>query len=300
MEVVMQIANPIYDVVFKYLLEDKEAAKLLLSKVTGESIKDLDVLPQEHTVELKNKSLTVYRLDFSAKIKLKTGAFKQVLIEIQKAKFSTDIMRFRRYLGEQYKNDANVYLDENGDQKALPLINVYFLGKNLKYAKQPVINVKRGYYDASTGKKIKEHEEFIESLSHDSVVVQISKLKEPYKTELEKLLSVFDQKYVTSKNKHVLNIDESEYPKKYIKIIRRLQRAIAEHEVRETMDIEDDILEELGDMERLIEKKDDTIKEQGSTIEEQGKELKQKDRTLEENEKLIRELKRKLQMVSDE
>jgi len=52
---------------------------------------------------LENRLFTVYRLDFSARIKTQNGAVKQVIIEIQKAKFAADIMRFRRYLGEQYK-----------------------------------------------------------------------------------------------------------------------------------------------------------------------------------------------------
>ncbi|MBN2441117.1 MAG: hypothetical protein JXJ04_07215 [Spirochaetales bacterium] len=97
----MQIANPIYDTVFKFLMEDKTSAILLLSTIIGEEIESLDFLPRENTALLEQHSLTVYRLDFSARIKTADG-YKQLLIEIQKAKFATDIMRFRRYLGEQY------------------------------------------------------------------------------------------------------------------------------------------------------------------------------------------------------
>jgi len=58
-------------------------------------------------------------LDFSAKIRLPDQSYKQVLIEIQKAKYSTDIMRFRRYLGEQYKKTTSVYSEiKNGKKKA--------------------------------------------------------------------------------------------------------------------------------------------------------------------------------------
>jgi hypothetical protein len=93
----MKIANPIYDVVFKYLMDDNKIAKLVISKIIGEEIE------RPATDNEKTKaSFTVYRLDFAAKIKLSDGGFKQVLIEIQKAKFPTDIMRFRKYLGQQY------------------------------------------------------------------------------------------------------------------------------------------------------------------------------------------------------
>jgi len=93
----MQIANPIYDVVFKFLMEDTDSAILLLSAIIDEPIETLDFLPQEKIFQLAARSLTVYRLGFCAKIKTKHG-HKQVLIEIQKAKLPSDIMRFRRYL----------------------------------------------------------------------------------------------------------------------------------------------------------------------------------------------------------
>ena len=97
---VMHVANPIYDVTFKYLLEDSKVAKLLLSAIIGEDIQELEFSAQERTVEvtplIKEKTpLTVCRIDFSAKIKTETG-FKTVIIELQKAKLQSDIMRFRR------------------------------------------------------------------------------------------------------------------------------------------------------------------------------------------------------------
>ena len=104
----MQIANPIYDVVFKYLLEDAKVAKLLISSIIGEEIEELEFRPQEYTSDIDKSriegnvgTLTVYRLDFNARIKNAEGS-KQVLIELQKAKFATDIMRFRNYLAGQY------------------------------------------------------------------------------------------------------------------------------------------------------------------------------------------------------
>ena len=36
----MLIANPIYDVVFKFLMEDAKIAKLLLSSIIGENIEE--------------------------------------------------------------------------------------------------------------------------------------------------------------------------------------------------------------------------------------------------------------------
>ncbi|MCI5138580.1 MAG: hypothetical protein D3922_09240, partial [Candidatus Electrothrix sp. AR1] len=239
--------------VFKYLMEDRESAVLLLSEIIGEDIAELAFHPQESTAELagRNRCITVYRLDFAAKIRLKEGGYRKVIIEIQKAKFSTDIMRFRRYLGEQYRNRENVYHDDNGNKKALPIISVYFLGHRLSGTDRAVIKVQRAYYDGITEEKLSCREEFIESLTHDSFVVQIPSLKQPYRSRLEKLLSIFDQHRKVSD--HILESEEEGYPEEYRRLIRRLIRAAAEKQVMDTMDAEDDILEELENMERTIE-----------------------------------------------
>ncbi len=292
----MRVANPIYDVVFKYLMEDKESAVLLLSKLIEEEIADLEFHPQERTVEIskETRSITVYRLDFVAKIRLEDGTYKKVIIEIQKAKFSTDIMRFRRYLGEQYRNKENVYYDEEGVKKALPIISIYFLGHKLRNIDCAVVKVKRDYYDGITGEKISEKEEFIESLTHDSFVVQIARLKQPYKSEIEQLLSIFDQNRRVTDD-HLLEIDESLYPEKYGVLIRRLLRAASDQKVVDTMNVEDDILEELENMERAIEKKDKMIQEKNDVIEKKNKTIQDKDKAIQDKDNIIMELRKRLE-----
>ena len=271
----MQIANPIYDVVFKYLLEDSESAILLLSAIIDQPIETLEFLPQEGSSYLKNHSLTVYRVDFSAKIKISDNEFKQVIIEIQKAKLPSDIMRFRRYLGEQYANKNNRYTaskqQKNGKIKKintpLPIITIYFLAYPLEYHRVPVIKVDRRYHDVVKNEILRDHREtFIESLTHDSYVIQISELDKEQKSELERLLSIFDQKRHIDKDSHILELKEENYPAKYCHLIRRLQRAIAEPEVRTTMDVEDDYLEHLENQERLIEKQEQALEEKDQMI----------------------------------
>ncbi len=297
----IQIANPIYDVVFKYLLDDNKVAKIFLSAILEEEIVELEYRPKEVRTETEKSTLTVYRMDFSAKIKTTEGDHRLVIIEIQKAKYHTDIMRFRKYLGSQYADPNNMYVEEEGVKYALPIISMYFLGHSLKHTEAPVIKVKRNYYDMATGEELKEKEEFIESLTHDSYVIQIPKLKEKRRNEVEILLSIFDQGDYRSNN-HVLNIKEEDFPEKYHSVIRRLQRAIAESKVRDTMDLEDEILEELGDMERTIAKKNELIEESKKIIEEKEKALQEntrvlneKDLAMKEQEKTIEELKRRLE-----
>ena len=82
----MIIANPIYDVVFKYLLSDAKSAKLLIGAIIGEDIKELEFRPTECRSHIKERNLLVNCLDFAAKIRQKDGSLKLILIEIQKAK----------------------------------------------------------------------------------------------------------------------------------------------------------------------------------------------------------------------
>ena len=150
----MHIANPIYDVVFKYMMSDAKIAKIFISAIIDQEIEEINFKPQEHTGELMRTSkekpednetfFTVYRIDFAARIKTPEGS-KQVIIELQKAKFPTDIMRFRRYLGGQYSDSNNTeYINKN--KVGIPIINIYFLGHKLeKIHGVPLIKVSRQY-----------------------------------------------------------------------------------------------------------------------------------------------------------
>jgi len=124
------IANPVYDVVFKYLMEDNAIAKLVVSSIIGENIVHLKPKPQEYTIEkIKAEGenpLSVYRLDFAATIKTESGAHKLVTVEMQKAGLPTDIMRFRRYLGDRYCDESN----RSDDGKALQIYTIYITGDN--------------------------------------------------------------------------------------------------------------------------------------------------------------------------
>nr|VFK66558.1 MAG: PD-(D/E)XK nuclease family transposase [Candidatus Kentron sp. UNK]VFK72082.1 MAG: PD-(D/E)XK nuclease family transposase [Candidatus Kentron sp. UNK] len=286
----MQIANPIYDVVFKYLMQNNDIAILILSTILEEEILSLDLLPQETAMVLDNRSFTVYRLDFSASIKTAGGEERHVIIEIQKAKFAADIMRFRRYLGDQYRKGFPV--EGEKAPKAIPIISIYFLGYRLERVTTPVIKVLRRYYDAATGEEIPAREEFIESLTHDSIVIQIPQLGPARKTATERLLAIFDQHRKVEGDSHILDVDEEAYPEEYRKVARWLNSAISEPDIRRTMEVEDDILAELEDIERRIAGMEKTIEEKNKALEENARALEENARVLEEKDRLIAELRR--------
>jgi hypothetical protein len=251
----MQIANPIYDVVFKYLLDDNKIAKKLISLIINEEIETLELKPTEIRSDLAAKPITVLHIDFSATIKLPDGSVKKIIIELQKAKFFTDIQRFRRYLGSQYADSGNAY-EVRGRKVAMPILSIYFLGHYLEKTRVPVVRVNRQYIDVATGEVILEKDPFIEALTHNSIVIQIPALREHRRNKLEKVLSVFNSSSLNSSGEksHLVSIQEDEYPKQYQAVIRRLLKAASEPDLRKSMNIEDEYVEELESLERTIDK----------------------------------------------
>ena len=304
----MNIANPIYDAVFKYLMEDKESARILISTIIEKEIISLELSPKEKVYRIEagdeKPPMAVYRLDFAARIKTETG-FQTILIEIQKAKYAADIMRFRRYLGSQYRDKNNSYPVEykwageiRKKRKAIPILTIYFLGYELEHTDVPIIEVARKYYDKRTGRQINIKEEFIETLTHDSYVIQIPYLQDEVQTETERLLSVFNQKTATDSG-HILTINELNYPEKYSRIIRRLMRAASEEEIRDNMDLEDDYLEELYDLERALGESKKTLKEREEALGEKDKIIEEQDKKLGDKDKLIEEQKRIIEALQE-
>jgi hypothetical protein len=294
----IQIANPIYDIVFKYMMEDNDVAKLLLSSIIGSEVTYLDPRPQEYSETNVSAIMgiyaKVYRLDFAARIETAEGS-KLILIEIQKASDWNDIMRFRNYLGKQYCNPNNtIKIKEGKEEKtiALPIYTLYFLDTDAGIDGVPVVEVNTVLRDVATGKIIKERSRFIESLYHRGWIVQVKHLKEPRRTELEQLLSIFDQsKYTT--NIHILNINEAEFPEKYRPLIRRLKKAASNPKIQKKMENEDLINDQIREcilngtkeLRYALAEKEEELAEKDNTIAAQAVELAELRRLLSSNNK---------------
>ena len=236
----MIVANPIYDTAFKRLMENTRIAKGLLSRILGEEIVSLEFRPQEFT-DKKDMSITLFRVDFSAVILTSGGERKNVLIEVQKAKLVTDLVRFRNYLGSHYKKTED---NGNGVGEPIPIVTVYFLNFCLNEAFPKVIQVAREYRDAVSGEKVDGKHEFIETLTHDSYWIQIPLLDSDTSSDLERALSVFDQHYVIKGDKHRLLLEGvSEQDDELVKeMARELERAAADTGLDPYFDLEDEML----------------------------------------------------------
>ena len=278
----MRIANPIFDSVFKYLLEDTVAARVLISNILDEEIESLVVKPQERTVFSSDFMLTVFRLDYKAVIKTKTGERKKVLIELQKGKQPFDIVRFRRYLGENYSTQD---VDEDGIKESLPIITIYFLGFKLNIAKS-VLKINREYIDVVNNTIINEKSDFIELLSHNSYIVQIPFLPTDTQNKLERVLSVFSQKWLKENPDGSIRFFEGnpeDEPDLQI-LTNRLSSAASSKEVLAAIqaeeDLEADILMFLRKNERILAEKEEIIEA----------EKKKTDAEIKKNEMLSKEI----------
>ena len=273
----MILANPIYDVVFKYLMEDTEIARRLLSKITGENIIAISVQPQEYIGRSDKFEVIILRLDFKATIKTAQGKRKKVLIELQKGKNSADIMRFRKYLGDNYRKEDNSESKEK-KKEALPIITIYFLGFRLTNVVTSIMKVNREYIDLITDKKIDIKEEFVEELTHDSYVIQIPRLKKKVRNEIERVLKVFNQSYVTKGDKKTLEFTEKDFENDELLqlIANRLRKAATEEELLRKIEIEEEvestIEQHIREKQELTEKVDN-LRDENDELKKRLKEL---------------------------
>ncbi len=277
----MVIANPIYDVVFKRMMENDKVAKFFIGTLLEQTIESVEVKPQEFTYNDELVGLAVFRLDFIATIKTDTGEVKKMLIEIQKAKNHIDLMRFRNYLAEQYKKEDSV--DEA--KVILPITTMYILGFTLPEISSPCIKVERNYRDLVDKKIITGRSDFVEKLTHDSFVVQVGRITNRYQTRLDKLLSIFeqtnfvDERKITKEYHHDVDIDE-------LKIATDiLHHSGTNPEERKKIETEQEAWRTVDAMTEGLRQK----------VEEQGRALTEKDQALSEKDRLIAELLRKLE-----
>ena len=283
------IANPIYDTVFKYLMEDERIARTILSALLKEDILRVEVRPHEYT-NGQRESLSIFRIDFGATVKGPDGEEQLILIELQKSWLSTETLRFRQYLGVHYQNPQNIVAD-SPDRHALPMVAVYLLGHPVGDIEEPVVYVRHQAFDYDE-KPITRGipNTFIDSLNHNSIIVQIPRLHGKINNRLDKVLSIFDQSHVCDDNEHFLNMNEKDFETADADmqpILHRLLMAASSTEMRLNMNVEDEyfsIIKEqegkvlglerdLAETKNQIVEMNTQIAEQKSQIAEKGSQL---------------------------
>ena len=280
----MVIANPIFDIVFKRMMENERVAKFFIGTLLGQTIETVEVKPQEFTYTDELAGLAVFRLDFIATIKTETGEQRKVLIEIQKAKNQIDLMRFRNYLAEQYKKEDIV----NNEKVVLPITTIYILGFKLPEIETPCIKVERNYKDLVNNKTINKKSDFVEKLTHDSFIVQVDRITNSYSTKLEKLLSIFEQQHfiddkkITKEFTHELDTED-------IKITTEILHFSGTNpEERKKIETEQEAWRTVNAM------FEDKEKELMAVISDKDKALDENKKVIDEKDRIIQELLKKL------
>lgn len=292
------IANPIYDSVFKYMMEDERVAKILLSALLKKEIVELQMRRQEYTA-MRQTRISMYRMDFSARIRETDGEEHLVMIELQKTWLATETLRFRQYLGTQYLNRENMREEDNG-MYGLPIISIYILGHKLGDIEEPVVYVRRRYLDYDD-QVIDKKDRFIESLTHDSIIIQIPYMRRRTRNHLERLLNVFDQEYIYYADKHLLQIDERNFTGQDERLlIDRLLKAGVAPDVRKAMEVEDEILSEIEKRDTIIMQKDEEIEWKDKKIAQKDEEIEQKDRKIAQKDEEIAQRNKKIAQKDEE
>ena len=291
------VANPLYDAVFKYMMEDERIAKTLLSALLQKTVIAVEMRRHEYP-NISRDAISMFRVDFAATVLEDDGSKNLILIELQKTWLETETLRFRQYLAVQYNNKENMHKDTKG-KFALPTVAVYLLGHCVGEFTEPVIYAKHKVYDYEGNEIIQEKPDpFVESLQHDSIIVQIPLLRGRVNNRLEKILSVFDQSQIYPDDQRMLELDENKYgdDAEMTHILHRLQSAAANPDIRNRMNAEDEFFQALEDRDTTImtqkkelEKQKAALEEKDAAIEEQKAAIEEKDAALEEQKAAIEE-----------
>ncbi len=289
----MKVANPIYDIVFKYMMEDERIARTILSALLKVEVLNVEVRPHEYSDDTHD-NLSVFRIDFGATIRDTHGKKKLILIELQKTWLETETLRFRQYLGVQYSNPKNMQSHES----ALPMVAVYILGHKVGDIEEPVLYVNHQSldYDGNVVTKGLPNT-FVDSLTHDSIIVQIPRLHGHINNRLDMVLSIFDQSLCDADDKRILRIDENKYENDadMEHILHRLTMAAADADMRQKMNVEELYFSAIEKRDTEILLRDRHIAEQKEQLNEQKVQLNEQKEQLNEQKVQLKEQNEMLQ-----
>lgn len=264
---IYSVANPIYDCVFKFLMEDERIAKTVLSALLKKEVVSVEMRRHEHPNVTRDK-ISMFRIDFAAQVKEDDGTVRLILIELQKTWVDTETLRFRRYLAAQYNAEENMVKEGELKGYAVPMIAVYLLGHRVGDIDKAVVYVTHNAFDYD-GKVVEGgmQDPFINSLIHDSIIVQIPLLHGKINNRLDRVLSVFDQSQRDAKNQQIVCLDEKEYAgdSDMMYILHRLGLAAMDADVRQEMNDEDEFYSVLEARDTQVMKLNEQLTEKKSS-----------------------------------
>ena len=295
------VANPIYDSVFKFLMEDERIAKTVLSALLKKEVVSVEMRRHEHP-NITRDNISMFRIDFSARVMQDDGSTRLVLIELQKTWLSTETLRFRRYLAAQYNAEENMLKESNSEAGpyAIPMIAIYLLGHRIGDIDKAVVYVNHKALDYD-GKEIEngENDPFINSLTHDSIIVQIPLLHGKINNKLDRVLSVFDQSQRDDSNQHIVRLDIHNYEgdSELMHLVHRLGLAAMNASVRQEMDDEDEFFSAIESRDTQLMQMNKRLSETTSQLNETTSQLNETTSQLNETTSQLNETTAQLKAV---
>ena len=249
----MKIANPLYDHAFKYMMSNDRIARKVLSTILDEEVVELDLMQQEVLVENKIRLFTLYRLDFKATVVQADGTRRKILIELQKSKLPTNVLRFRNYLSHAYRENgyrrkkrsesaAVVTANDElavAESEALPIVAIYILGYNLADIPVMAARVDNQVVDASTNEVLDLESNFIDLLTHRCYVLQVRRLPKKRRTRIEQFMTLFNQAWISEED-YILDLDIDEIPEEFRDVARYLRRPLQDEDIRMRLEAEEE------------------------------------------------------------
>jgi hypothetical protein len=273
-------------------MEDERIARTILSALLKKDVVAVEVRPHEYSDETRD-SLSVFRIDFGATIRESDGKEHLILIELQKTWLDTETLRFRQYLGVHYSNPKNM-LDSC---RSLPMVAVYLLGHKVGDVEEPVLYVSHQSFDYNNNIVTKGlPNPFVDSLTHDSIIVQIPRLHGHINNRLDMVLSIFDQTRRDVNDNRLLQIDDRAYANDadMERILHRLTMAAADADMRHKMNVEDEYFGAIEKRDTEILMRDKQLAEQKTQLAEQKTQLAEQKTQLAEQKTQLAEQKTQL------
>ncbi|NJL75049.1 MAG: hypothetical protein HC892_08445 [Saprospiraceae bacterium] len=231
----------------------------MLSTLLECEVLDLVIEQQEIVAVDEGRGLKLYRLDFSALLVNEQGEKQKVLIELQKSKLPTNVLRFRSYLGENYAKRETIK-NELGleETKIYPIISIYLLGYNVTDIPYLAVNIDNKITNTVTKEEVTVNSDFIDLLTHKTRVIQVRRLSEKRLSRLEQFLMLFDQAHVTSER---FILDLGEVPKDFQDIANYLEEPLKDENFRRNLKAEQEIDEIFSHQEAELARKDEALRE---------------------------------------
>lgn len=163
-----------------------------------------------------------------------------------------------------------------GKGYAVPMVAVYLLGHRVGDIDKAVVYVNHKALDYD-GKEVENgmDDPFINSLTHDSILVQIPLLHGKINNRLDKVLSVFDQSQRDKKNQQMLCLEGDKYKddSDMMYIVHRLGLATMSANIRQEMNDEDEYYSAIEARDTQVMKLNKIISEQANQVNEQATQI---------------------------